>query len=504
MSTSAKRLQRSQPLVGSRDLRALRLRRRLRQRDVAAAVGITDHELRKWERGLVLPPKAPLEALAQFYGVSSTELKRAQIFYAASVAPGEGYTTSPAHHSGIQHPGVDSPAAGLRVLDLFCGAGGLTFGLELSGHFKTVAGLDLLPDRVATLRANHPHAIGLVGDIRTFSIDDLSHVLDGIDAVVGGPPCQGFSSIRPFRTLTVGDKRNTLIEQFLMWVSAVKPRWFLFENVVGVLTHHQGKLLRSLLDGFDACGYSVSWRVVNASLYGVPQNRERLIIVGNRTGAQFQWPMPLYRNDYKSMAGSRREVIRTPPLFSQDLPEALTLDEAIGDLPEIAAGESANLYALAPQNEFQRWARRGAAKLLMHEATRHSSHMLDVIAHAGANISCIPAGMVKSGYSSSYSRLDPNKPSTTLTVNFVHPASNRCIHPYQHRALTPREGARIQSFPDGFRFCGTRAQIVKQIGNAVPPLLARVLGESIALADSKTTASRASARASRLLASEAL
>jgi DNA (cytosine-5)-methyltransferase 1 len=393
------------------------------------------------------------------------------------------------------------PVGGLRVLDLFCGAGGLTFGLELSDQFTTVAGLDLLPDRVATFRSNHPHAAGLVGDIRRFSIDDLSHILDEIDVVVGGPPCQGFSSIRPFRNLTVRDKRNSLIEQFLVWVAAIKPRWFIFENVVGVLTHHQGRLLRSLLEGFGACGYVASWRVVNASLYGVPQNRERLVIVGNRTGAQFDWPTPSHRNDYKSMAGARREVIRTAPLFSQDLPEAITLTEAIGDLPEIGAGQAADFYQIPPQNEFQRWARRGVAGLSMHEATRHSRHMLDVIAHAGPNISCIPEGMVKSGYSSSYSRLDALKPSTTLTVNFVHPASNRCIHPYQNRALTPREGARIQSFPDRFRFCGTRAQIVKQIGNAVPPLLAKALGESIALADSKTTVSRASAQTSEAPAS---
>ena len=105
--------------------------------------------------------------------------------------------------------------------------------------------------------------------------------------------------------------------------------------------------------------------------------------------------------------------------------------------------------------------------------------MLEIIRHAGANISALPPGMVSSGFSSCYSRLDAHRPSNTITVNFVHPASNRCIHPTQHRALTPREGARLQSFPDRYRFLGTQAQIVKQIGNAVPPMLGEVLARAI-------------------------
>ena len=467
-------------------IRDLRIKRRLRQRDVAAEVGITAHQIRKWERGLEFPPPAAIRALARLFGVSTSELERAQISHAASVAPGEGYTTARPHYSGIEEPVVNSTSGRLRVLDLFCGAGGLTFGLKLTNRFTAVAGLDLLPDRMATFRANHPHAVGLVGDIREFSINKLTAVAEGIDVVVGGPPCQGFSSIRPFRTLTEGDKRNTLIEHFLMWLSAIKPRWFVFENVVGILTHHQGRVLQNLLDGFKSCGYTASWRIMNAALYGVPQNRERLVIVGDRIGAKFLWPTPSHRNDYKSMAGTRPEIIRTESPFAK-LPKALTLIEAIGDFPDIKAGESADFYRGPPRNEFQQWVREGAAALTMHEATRHSKHMLEIIKHAGSNISAIPDHLITSGFSSCYSRLNADNPSTTLTVNFVHPGSNRCIHPFQDRALTPREGARIQSFPDSFKFCGTRVQIVKQIGNAVPPLLARALGEAIAKADAQTT-----------------
>ena len=427
-------------------IRDLRMKRRMRQRDVAAQIGITDHQIRKWERGLAHPPPTVIRAMANLFGVSPDELDRAQRAFAASVAPGEGYTTAQANYSAIEKPTIKLPSGRMRVLDLFCGAGGLSFGLELTNYFTAVTGLDLLPDRIATFRANHPHATGFVGDIRELSANGLvSAAEEGIDVVVGGPPCQGFSSIRPFRTLTEGDKRNTLVEHFLVSVSTIRPRWFVFENVVGVLTHHKGRMLQSLLDGFEACGYKVSWRIMNTALYGVPQSRERLVIVGNRINANFSWPMPSYQHEFKSMAGARLEIIRTEPLFSYSLPVAITLSDAIGDLPEVKSGESSAYYNGPPQNEYQKWARGQSEILSMHEATRHSKQMLKIITHAGSNISSIPKSLIKSGFSSCYSRLDADKPSTTLTVNFVHPASNRCIHPLQDRALTPREGANVRS-----------------------------------------------------------
>ena len=464
-------------------IRELRLRHKLRQRDVACQIGISDYQIRKWERGLELPPPAIIHSMASLFGVAPSMLEHAQKSFMNSVAPGEGYTTAQALYSRVEQATAPASPDRLRILDLFCGAGGLSFGMELTGYFNTVAGLDLLPDRIATFRANHPHATGMVGDIRDVSISSMMNIANSVDVIVGGPPCQGFSSIRPFRPLTEGDQRNTLIEQFVVWVSAVKPRWFVFENVLGLLTHRRGLILRTLLDGFKSCGYKVTWRVMNSAHYGVPQNRERLIIVGCRANADFQWPLPSHRIDYKSMAGARSEVVRVEPLIADLAPSAITLMEAIGDLPELEAGQSAENYDGTPQNEFQKWARGGETALTMHQATDHSKHMLKILRFAGPNISSIPKHLISSGFSSSYSRLDADKPSTTLTVNFVHPASNRCIHPFQNRALTPREGARIQSFPDSFRFCGTRAQIVKQIGNAVPPLLAMAIGEAIARAD---------------------
>ena len=318
----------------------------------------------------MIPPRGIIQEIARFFGVSPSALEQAQKSFAASVAPGEGYTTAVVDQSIKEHEPVQTQPKGLTVVDLFCGSGGLSFGLELTRRFTTVAALDLLPDRVATFRTNHPNATVIAGDIRDFNAKYISKLSLCPDVVVGGPPCQGFSSIRPFRTLTEGDKRNTLVEHFLVSVSLLRPRWFIFENVVGILTHHHGKLLRSILEGFMACGYQVSWRVLNAALYGVPQNRERLVIVGNRIDASFAWPEPRYRTDYKSMAGSRQEVIRTEPLFSQHLPDAITVTEAIDDLPSIEAGEMAAAYDTEPKNQFQEWARKAAKSLTMHIATK--------------------------------------------------------------------------------------------------------------------------------------
>ncbi|MBL0127003.1 MAG: DNA cytosine methyltransferase [Flavobacteriales bacterium] len=152
--------------------------------------------------------------------------------------------------------------------------------------------------------------------------------------------------------------------------------------------------------------------------------------------------------------------------------------DALSDLPPINAGGTASHYLLRPQNDYQRYLRDGNPQLTLHDASVHSTKMLAIIRQSGYNIESV-RHLVSSGFSSSYSRLEPDRPSVTLTVNFVCPSSNKCIHPVQNRALTPREGARLQGFPDSFDFAGSKTQIVKQIGNAVPPILSRVVAEQI-------------------------
>jgi|CXWL01.1.fsa_nt_gi DNA (cytosine-5)-methyltransferase 1 len=468
------------------DMRSRRLELGLPQREVALRACVRETQLRKWERGLELPDSESAKRLGKVLKVSPHKLLSAQEIHAEFATPGEGYTTAEAGKGEVTRRKSVPPSGIRRVLDIFCGAGGLSYGFERSEGFITTCGIDLLPDRIKTFMANHHYATGIAGDLRAYSLHEIHKLTGHVDVVVGGPPCQGFSSIRPFRNLTEGDPRNSLVEHYVLVINHLRPEWFVFENVVGILTHENGSRLRAVLEGFRSAGYSVEWRVVNAALYGVAQHRERVVIVGNRRGIPFLWPNPSHRAEHKSMAGSRPEVIRTEgPLFCSDLPPAVTLMEAIDDLPPIPAGGEASGYIGSTRTEYQRKLRAGSNLLTLHRATNHSAKMLEIIRHAGSNISALPQGMVKSGFSSCYSRLNPDKPSTTLTVNFVHPASNRCIHPYQDRALTPREGARIQSFPDSYQFHGTTAQVVKQIGNAVPPILGQRIAEAIISSEGK-------------------
>jgi DNA (cytosine-5)-methyltransferase 1 len=162
------------------------------------------------------------------------------------------------------------------------------------------------------------------------------------------------------------------------------------------------------------------------------------------------------------------------------LPPAVSVIEAIHDLPEIKSGEEATHYRSdVYPTSFELERRKNLKQLTLHKATNHSEKMLEIIKHSGSNIFALPAGMVTSGFSTSYSRIEADEPCVTLTVNFVHPGSNKCIHPYQDRALTPREGARLQGFDDDYVFVDNRSQIVKQIGNAVPPLLGRAIASTL-------------------------
>lgn len=476
-------------------LRGLRQAAGLKLADVAKAAGLRTESLKQLERGLADLDPVEAEKLAVVLGVSVEAVREAHEGFKAVATPGEGYTTNKQGALAVTHPSAQLPAGEhrKRVLDLFCGAGGLSYGFERTGQFVTVGGIDLLQDRISTFTANHPHAFGFAGDIREIDPQRLVSLTGPIDVVVGGPPCQGFSSIRPFRTLTEKDPRNSLVEHYVLIVTALRPEWFVFENVVGLVTHEGGAKLDAIVQAFGDAGYRVSWRVMNASMFGVPQNRERVVIVGNRLGIDFVWPRPTHLAEHRSMAGRRAELLRAEPLFDGNLPPAVTLQEAIGDLPAVPSGGEATQYVRKTgTTAYQDYIRDGAQELTRHRATQHSPKMLEIIRHAGSSIADLPKGMVTSGFSSCYSRLDADRPSNTITVNFVHPSSNRCIHPFQDRALTPREGARLQSFPDTFIFKGTTAQVVKQIGNAVPPRLGQVIAKQLDACSAEAAHERAS------------
>lgn len=458
-------------------IRELRTNKKLTIKDLARETALQEKRIKLIERGLDMPSTTEMDTLAEVFDVSKEVILESLNGIANENVIGEGYVTAKPKTYKVYEPINIKVENKPLVLDLFAGIGGLSYGFEITNNFQTIAGLDLLDDRIQTFRLNHPHSFGFSYDINQFEPDNLlSFIPRKPEIVVGGAPCQGFSSIRPFRALTENDKRNNLFLSFSKYIEYYKPDWFVFENVVGLLTHKKGKTLKTLIKEFEGAGYTVDFRVLNAAFYGIPQLRERLIVVGNKKGIEFQWPEPTHFFDHKSMAGNENEYVIKP---EESLPEAITVMEALEDLPEIKAGETGSFYREDIQlTGYQEYLRKDCTELRNHDATAHSPKMMKIIKNSGYNINAVKH-LVTSGFSSCYSRLEPDRPSVTLTVNFVSPASNKCIHPYQHRALTPREGARIQGFPDKFKFFGNRTQIVKQIGNAVPPILSEVIAKKI-------------------------
>lgn len=368
------------------------------------------------------------------------------------------------------------------VVDLFCGTGALSYGLHARNNsFTTVAGIDLDTAAVMTAAANHKKAHIVCNKIENIGPEELIRQASAnrVDLIVGGPPCQGFSSLRPGRGSDLEDPRNSLYKQFIKYVDVLRPTAFLMENVVGLVSSGEGELLKALLEGFKKIGYSVDWRILNAANFGVPQKRERFFLIGTKQSAissnHICFPTPTHAFSGKVIGTKHKSNY---VVNSDHGHPAITVWDAISDLPSINSGERRETYRCKPTNDYQRARRINAnERLTLHEAANHSKKMLEIIRHSGASISSIPDGLITSGYSSCYSRLNGNEPSTTITVKFTSPASSKCIHPIDDRSITPREAARIQGFDDDFVFCGSKTDIASQIGNAVPPLFGGAFAE---------------------------
>ena len=370
------------------------------------------------------------------------------------------------------------------MLDLFCGTGALSYGLEKGApRLKTVGGVDADAAAARTAQLNHPEATITCERIEALPPEQMLALasVSSIDVIVGGPPCQGFSSLRPSRGAGLDDPRNALYKQFVKYVRTLRPRVFLLENVVGMLTAGDGKLVSEMLAAFGRAGYEVDWRVLNAANFGVPQKRERFFLLGVRKnlGSKLvpEFPVPTHRFAGRVIGTRRKDRY----VVNQALGlAAVNVWDAISDLPSLKSGESSVSYRQVKPTSYQAARRRASdSTLSLHEAASHNAKMLEVIRHAGASIHALPKGLVSSGYSSCYSRLAADEPSTTITVKFTSPASSKCIHPTDDRAITPREAARLQSFDDSFRFAGSKTDIASQIGNAVPPLFGEAFASVI-------------------------
>ena len=352
----------------------------------------------------------------------------------------------------------------LKAVDLFSGAGGLSLGLNQAG-IEVVLANEIEADFAATHAANHPECEVLTEDIYNVDFDATLRRIrhrGKVDLLCGGPPCQGFSTVGK-KELT--DPRNSLFAQFLRAVDQISPRFVLFENVSGFKKLYDGMVYRTLLEELDRRSFSVSSAVLNAMNFGLPQSRERTIVIGWQRGERaVDLPKPTH-----GMAD-----------LITDLHPLLPLMEAISDLPKIGPGGESDRYASDPKNAFQASMRSGSTRLTEHNCANYGDKMREILSliPPGGSVLDLPKRLrPKSYFKNTYARLVPDQPSPTITRNFGTPSSSRCVHPYQDRALSTREGARLQGFPDNYVFCGPKGSKNLQIGNAVPPILGKVLAD---------------------------
>ena len=377
-------------------------------------------------------------------------------------------------------------------IDLFSGAGGLTLGFRLAG-FKPLLAVDINHEAMLTYRRNNPDVIAIEEDIHKVDAEGALDKIVGkfgndvVDVIIGGPPCEGFS-IAGDRD--PNDPRNRSFEELIRFVEVMKPKIVVMENVRGLLSMKDPNgtpVVHRIIMSFKRIGYKVDCRVLNAADYGVPQLRERVIFIATCLDIPIIFPKPTHAPiNNKTLY----EVVDERP--SSNLRPYVTVWEAIGDLPPLAPGEEKTVYEKDPFTEYQKWARNGVPKngLRNHKAVNHRKYMIERFKYIppGKGLKDvwdeIPIELrPKKLYGARCRRLDPNKPAFTVTAHCL----DEMIHPYQHRAITPREAARLQSFPDWYIFEGPyvifhsdpRQDQYEQIGDAVPPLLAKAVAGAV-------------------------
>lgn len=384
----------------------------------------------------------------------------------------------------------------LTSIDLFAGAGGLSEGLREAG-FDSLYANELVPTYAATYKLNHSETQVDSRDIRLVDAAEVRSRLGlekgELDLVAGGPPCQGFSINAPLRSSD--DQRNHLFREFLRFVAEFEPRAVLIENVPGLVSFQNGATLSAIIESLQELGYASDVQILYAPHYGVPQTRWRTVIIGVRedVGVEYQFPLPSRNAPMRVNFTSKFEgksLVAMPRTL--ELPTHTTVRDAVGDLPRLTsggAGVDGEPYATAPQNDFQRALRAGSTGVFNHQAARLSKVNLERLSHIpqGGNWTDIPFELLPKGMKSArrtdhtkrYGRVHPDGLASTILTK-CDPHWGAYFHYDQDRSFTVREAARIQSFPDTYRFTGSRVDQYEQVGNAVPPLLGAAVGQSIA------------------------
>jgi len=341
------------------------------------------------------------------------------------------------------------------AIDVFSGAGGLSLG-AINAGIEVALAVEKDEYSAETFKNNHPETRVINEDINDIDIDSIQ--IKSPFILFGGPPCQGFS-LSNTKTRNNENKNNHLFHKYFEWVENLKPSWFLFENVEGIVSYNKGKTIKEIQSLFEAIGYTVKKDVLTASNYGVPQDRNRFFMIGNNLDIDFSFP--------------------------DKLDQKVCVKDALNDLPNLKNGDSFDEkpYQLNNVSRYSKLMRGNSSQATQNYVSRNQDYVIERYSYInpGENWKAIPDHLMKNYsnknncHSGIYKRLDPDKPSVVIS-NY---RKNMLIHPYEDRGLSVREAARLQSFPDNFKFSGTLMYIQQQIGNAVPPLMAEAIFKKI-------------------------
>lgn len=344
----------------------------------------------------------------------------------------------------------------LKVLDLFAGVGGMSYGFEQAG-LNIVGAVEFDESIAQSMKKNHKNTEVFIEDIKSLKTKDVKEKIGEIDIIVGGPPCQGFSL--KGKRLGLNDDRNFLFREYIKYVKYFNPKYVVIENVLGIISSNNGYFVKEIIDEFKKIGYKINYGILNASDFGVPQNRKRAIFMGTNMNNEILLPVKETKDEKK-----------------------ITVWDAISDLAYLSSGEGVfeSEYKNKPNGKYQVAMHKGSKKLFNHIVTNHSVVSLD-------RLKRIPPEKGKeflkekitSTFGQTWGRLEKKKQSPTIVTRFDTPSNGKNSHPFLHRTITPREAARIQSFPDNFIFHGNKTSVKKQIGNAVPPLLGKAIAKYI-------------------------